>query len=124
MSGRFTVRASNSHAKKAHRLVVRAWVSLVFYPLSFVTAFVVGEGLLSWYGYSDTQPTPFWIAIAAAGPALVVFSVPGILAVRFGRQAVRQGNPDGQTPATVGAVIAIAMVSLNVLSGIAQAVFG
>jgi hypothetical protein len=106
-------------AKPGGAAVVRSWVSLAFYPLSFVSAFVLGEGLLSWYGYADGQGVPLWAAIAAAAPALLLFSLPGICAVLFGRQAVRLGNPGGQLPSTIGAVIALGVIALNVLSGIA-----
>jgi len=125
MSGRFTEQAPKSQqGKKADRSVVRAWLSLAFYPLSFVVAFVVGQGLLSWYGYSKELIVPVWIAAAAAGPALIVFSMPGVLAVRFGRQAMQRGNHRGHAPALAGAAIALGMIALNVLSGIAQIFFG
>ena len=125
MSGRFTMRAPKSQeGNKADASVLRAWLSLAFYPVSFVAAFVVGEGLLSWYGYSDDLTVPVWIAAAAAGPALIVFSVPGILSVHFGRQAMRRGDPRGHAPAVVGAAIALGFIALNVLSGIAQIFFG
>ena len=125
MSGRFTVRAPKSQVgKKTDGSVVCAWLSLAFYPLSFVVAFVVGQALLSWYGYSAELIVPVWIAAAAAGPALIVFSVPGILAVRYGRQAMRRGNHRGHAPAVAGAAIAVGMIALNLLSGIAQIFFG
>lgn len=99
---------------------MRSWLSLAFYPLSFVAAFVVGEGLLSWYGYSD-QGAPVWAAVAAAGPALLVFSVPGILAVVHGRRAIRQGNRQGEVPAWIGAAVAVGVIMLNVANGIITA---
>ncbi|MEV6895404.1 hypothetical protein [Kribbella sp. NPDC051137] len=95
-------------------------MALAFYPLSFVAAFVVGEGLLSWYGYSD-QGAPLWATVAAAGPALLIFVIPGIFAVAYGLQAVRQGNREGQTPALVGVAVGAGMIGMNVVAGVIAA---
>lgn len=114
---------SRDSAKVALR---RAWISLVLYPVAFVAAFVVGEGLLSSFGYSSgsEESPPFWAVLAAGGPALVVLAVPGALAVWFGRRAMRLGNRSGFTAAVVGATIAVAFVGLNLLSYLAQLIFG
>lgn len=122
MSGRLTAPPQDQRSTRepGHSAVVRSWISLAFYPVSFVAAFVVGEGLLSWYGYSD-QGAPLWAVIAAAGPALLIFSVPGIFAVAHGLRAIRQGNRGGEVPALVGLAIALGMITLNVASGIIAA---
>jgi len=113
---------SRGSAKVALR---RAWISLILYPVAFVAAFVVGEGLASLFGYpsSGDGSTPLWVALAAGGPAMVIFVVPGALAVWFGRRAMRLGNSSGLTPAVVGATIAVAFVGLNVLGYLAQLIF-
>lgn len=125
MSGQ-TTSSPGMAPRVAHpdRLVRRAWIALAFYPVSFVVSFVVGELLLSWYGYTDEESVPFWIAVGAAGPALLLFSVPGVVAVHFGRRAVHEGNQGGLTPAVVGAVIALGVIGLNVVSGLATAFLG
>ncbi|HWD83522.1 MAG TPA: hypothetical protein VG497_31700 [Kribbella sp.] len=122
MSGRLTVPPRDRRRKTppGHSAMVRAWVALAFYPISFVAAFVVGEGLLSWYGYSD-QGAPLWAAAAAAGPALLIFVIPGVFAVVYGLRAVRQGNREGQTPALVGAAVGVGMIALNVVTGVIAA---
>ena len=60
----------------------RAWLSLLLYPLAFVAAFVVGEGLVALYGYEPNGDdlVPLWVALAAGVPALGVFSVPAAVA--------------------------------------------
>ena len=93
----------------------RAWWALALYPLSFVAAFAIGEGILSALTEENGDPA-FWQVLVAGTPALVVFTVPGILSVSQGRKAMRLGRDDGRVPAMVGAVLAIGFVGLNVAS--------
>lgn len=97
----------------ADRAYRRAWWCVAAYPLSFVAAFVVGEGLLSWAG-DDTGDPAFWQVLVAGTPAVLVFVLPGIFAVREGRKAIGGGQPDGRVPAWVGAGIGLGFVALNV----------
>lgn len=117
MPGRLTVppRARRRTTQPGHSAIVRAWVALACYPISFVAAFAAGEGLLSWYGYSD-QNAPLWATVAAAGPALLIFVVPGVFAVAYGLRAFRQGNREGQMPALIGAAVAVGVIALNVVA--------
>lgn len=101
----------------------QAWWSLAFYPVSFVAAFVIGEGIYSWLG-GDEDEAAVWIILVAAIPALVVFALPGIAALVLGRRAIRLGRPDGRVPAIVGAVIAIGFAGLNLLSYLVQQTVG
>ena len=103
----------------------RAWLSLLLFPVSFVGAFVVGEGLVGLFGFpsgGDETP-PLWVVLAASGPALLVFVVPGLLAVYFGRRAMSLGRQAALAPAVVGATIAVGFVGLNVLAFVVQRVF-
>ena len=98
----------------------RAWLSLLGYPLSFLAAFGVGEGLASLFGYppgQDARP-PVWVMLAAVVPALVVFAVPGILAWVFGRRAVAAGDRRGNVPALIGVAIAVGFGLLNALAAL------
>lgn len=110
----------NDGADGAYR---RAWWSLALYPVSFAAAFAVGEGILSAVT-EDTDAPAFWHVLAAATPAMIVFVVPGILAVSQGRKAVRLGRKDGKVPVIVGAAIAIGFVGLNVASYLVGLVVG
>ena len=107
----------------ANRAYRRAWWSLALYPVSFVAAFAIGEGILSAVT-TDTGGAGFWQVLVAATPALVAFVVPGILSVRQGRKAMRLGRDDGRVPGMVGAAIAIAFVGLNVVSSLVGLVTG
>ena len=82
---------------------------------SFVAAFVIGEGLISVIAEDVDEPAPGEILLAAT-PALVVFVLPGLLALWFGLRAVRLGRNDGKAPAALGAVVGLGFVGLNLAS--------
>lgn len=96
----------------------RAWLSLLLYPLSFVTAFAVGEGLVALMGYpsAGTENPPWSVVLLAGVPALVVFVLPGLLALKFGRRAARAGAESAMVPAVLGILVALAFVGLNLLA--------
>lgn len=100
---------------KAYR---RAWLSLALYPVAFVAAFVVGEGLASLYGYefAGGEDAPWWVIVGAGIPALLVFAIPAVLAVHFGRRAVAGGRETAKVPMYVGIGLAALFVGLNLLS--------
>lgn len=101
----------------------RAWWLLALYPVTFAAAFVIGEGLISLFT-DDVRDPVFWEVLVAATPALLVFVIPGVLAVMQGRKAMRLGRKDGMVPAIVGATIGIGFIGLNILSYVLQRVFG
>ena len=110
-------------ARRANRL---AWWSLALFPVCFVAAFVVGEGLLTMTGYGDQDAAvvPLW-AIAVAGlPALAVFTAPALVTVHYGRRAMRLGRREGLTPVVVALTVAGAFVALNVLPFVVGRIFG
>ena len=51
---------------------------------------------------------------------LALFVVPGLLALRYGRRAMRAGDPGGLAPVVVGATVAVAFVGVNLLGFVAQ----
>lgn len=116
-------RGTAAHRDRADGAYRRAWWSLALYPVSFVAAFAIGEGILSAVS-SDTGDPAFWHLLLAGTPAVVVFVVPGVLSVRQGREAMSLGRPDGKVPAIVGAAIAIGFVGLNLASYLVGVVTG
>jgi hypothetical protein len=100
--------------------VHRAWWSLLGFVVTFVLAFVVGEGLAAALGHppGEAGTMPWWVMLVAGVPALVVFVLPAGLAVHFGRRAVRLGEPRGRTPAVVAVVVAATFVVLNLVSAL------
>jgi hypothetical protein len=111
------------HSDSANRAYRRAWWSLALYPLTFVAAFVIGEGLYSLLTGNQGNAA-WWQILVAVIPALLVFVIPGVLAWTQGRKAVRLGRRDGNGPAFVGAAIAIGFVVLNLASGVVGLISG
>jgi hypothetical protein len=101
----------------------RAWWSLVLFPISFIAAFVIGEGLFAWLDDGVGDPA-IWVIAVSALPALVAFALPGLLTYRLGRRAVRLGRPDGMKPAMIATGLIAAFVGMNLLSGIFVLIFG
>lgn len=96
--------------------VRRAWLSLLLFVVSFVAAFVVGEGLASAYGYpSGEEDVPAWVAAAAGLPACAVFAAPTLVTWLLARRAARQGDPSGRVPLLVAVGIALLFLAQNLL---------
>lgn len=104
----------------------RAWWSLLGFVVTFVLAFVVGEGVASALGHPSggDQPAELWVMVAAGVPALLVFALPAVPAVLYGRRAMRLGEPRGRYPAVVAVVVASGFVLLNLVSGVAVLLAG
>jgi hypothetical protein len=101
----------------------RAWLCLLLYPVTFVLAFVIGEGLVTLQTDDIRDPT-FLEGLLAVVPALLVFVVPGVLAAWQGRRAMRLGRCDGSAPAAIGAVVGLGFVALNVASYVVGLLLG
>ena len=104
----------------------RAWWSLLGFVVSFPLAFAVGEGLASALGHPSggDQPAELWVMVAAAGPALLVFVLPAVLVVHYGRRAMRLGDPRGRYPIVVALVVGGGFLLLNLVSGVAVLLAG
>jgi hypothetical protein len=119
-SAGLTTRSDGSPGDAAMR---RAWWSLALFPVAFVAAFVIGEGLFTWLDDGVGDPA-IWVIVVSALPALVAFALPGLLTYRLGRSAVRLGRSDGMTPAIIAGGLIAAFVGLNLVSGLLTVVFG
>lgn len=98
----------------------RAWWSLLGFVPSFALAFLIGEGLISALGYASggEAPVPWWAAVIATTPALIVFVLPAVAAVYFGRRATRLGDARGRLPMVVALVVAAGFILLNGISAL------
>lgn len=95
----------------------RAWWSLLLFAVSFVAAFVVGEGLVTLYGYESTDTDlPWWVPLAAGLPACLVFAAPLLLTWRLARRA----GPAGRTPLLVGSLFVVLFLAQNLLAAVAR----
>ena len=103
----------------------RAWWSLLGFVPTFVLAFLVGEGLISALGYptDGVEQAPWWAALVAVTPALVVFVLPAVAAVHFGRRAMRLGDDRGRLPMILGLVVAAVFILTNGVSAVTFWVF-
>lgn len=110
--------ATTEHADvSASHLTRRAWWALLGFVPSFGLAFLVGEGLASAMGYSVGDARPSWpVVLAAVVPALVVFVLPAVAAVHFGRQALALGDHRARVPMTIAVVVAVGFVLTNALA--------
>lgn len=108
---------ANRHASPASVPTRRAWFSLLGFVPSFGLSFLVGEGLVTAFGYEVGGDQPPWpVIVAATVPALVVFVLPALAAIHFGRQAQRLGDGRARIPMTLAVIIAAGFVLTNVLA--------
>ena len=93
-------------------------------PVGFVLAMVVGEGLAAALGYeSSDEDAPAGVMALAGGAGTLVFLIPCVAAWILGRRARAAGEPQGTTPALIGAVAALGFVALN-LVGVVGRILG
>jgi len=103
---------------RARRLLRAAWWSFVLLPVSFVGATMLGNTILTAMGHDvDSETNPTWEqAIVAGIPAVIVMVIPALMAIWFGRRAIRAGHPRGHEPSIAGLVVGAALVAMNVLA--------
>jgi hypothetical protein len=113
--------AGHVTAPVRHPRTRRAWIAVWTIPVGFVLAMVVGEGLFSMFGYdSSDEDAPAGAVAVAGGAGILVFLIPCVAAWILGRRARAAGEPEGATPALVGAVVGAAFVGLNLLQLVAR----
>jgi hypothetical protein len=103
--------------------VRRAWWGCLWFVVSFVAAFAVGEGLASLLGYSAEDGVQLRPALLAGIPACAVFDLPALLVAHYGRRAVRDGDPRGQVPVWVALALSLAFLIQN-LAALAAGALG
>lgn len=106
---------------KGRVLARRAWWSLLGFVPSLGLAFLIGEGLIAAFGYppGGAEQAPWWAALIATVPALLVFVLPAVLVVHFGRRAIRQGVLSARIPVALALIVAVGFVLLNAISAFA-----
>ena len=97
--------------------LTRAWVGVALVPAFFFIAFAVGEGLYSMLGHQPgSGDAPLWVVIVTSVLILAVAIAPCVVAVHYGRRAVRAGDSRGRVPLVVAWVLAAGLVVLTVVS--------
>ncbi|WP_164234372.1 hypothetical protein [Microbacterium hydrocarbonoxydans] len=98
----------------------RAWVwgSLALLPISFVFAFVAGEGIATLLGPSDDARPPLWIMGIALTTAALVFALPLLLTAWLSGRAAARGERAARAPLLVGVIVVASFILVNVASGL------
>lgn len=105
------------HDTRREHAYRNAWLSLTLFVPSLIGAFLVGEGLASWYGYpSGEEIVPAWVALAAGLPACLVFALPAVPTQFYARRALAAGRPDARGPLIVAVVLPVLFVAQNLLA--------
>lgn len=109
---------------RAKRELRTAWWSLILYPPAFVASFLVGQAVPYWLGYDvTTTEAPWWVLILAFVASVLLFTVPLLITVPYGRLAERHGRPSGKTAATLAIALAVTLVLINAFSLVAMLFF-
>ena len=105
-------------ATRTHRDRTRAWWSVALLLPAFVAAFVVGEGLITLYGYETdaAESPPGWAILAAGVPALLILAVPAMVVTHFARRGLAAGDPGARTPMLVAIGITVLLVLQNLVA--------
>ncbi|MGZ4437160.1 MAG: hypothetical protein ACXVW6_05945 [Nocardioidaceae bacterium] len=108
-----------------HHDVRNAWISLAFFPVSFVLAMVGGEGLLSLAGYESSAGGIPWLVILVIGVPMVLLAVsPLAVSAWFAERARREHVPGAVVPLVVSLTLGVGFILQNVFAAIVAAIFG
>jgi hypothetical protein len=93
-----------------------AWIAVAFIPVFLVLAFVLGEGVISWLGYSSGGSYPWWVGLCADLTAGLVALLPCAAAVWFALRSRRAGEHRAWAPLLVGGVVGAALLVVTIAS--------
>jgi hypothetical protein len=114
---------SQQVAARVDNSLLNAWVSVVLIPVFLLIAVVLTLSTYELFGYKpENANAPLWVDLAASLVTIVVFLVPCLAAVLFGRRAYDAGNRKGLVPLVIGAVAGLAVVIITFISIIVAAV--
>lgn len=97
--------------------MVRAWTSVAVLPVFLLAAVLLTLFLYEAFGYKpENDDAPWWVDGVTSVAAIAVFLVPCVTAVRYGRQASRDGERKGLIPTAIGVLAGLAFTVLTVVS--------
>ncbi|WP_404387432.1 hypothetical protein [Humibacillus xanthopallidus] len=103
--------------------LTKAWVGVALVPAFFFIAFAVGEWLYSMLGHQPgSGDAPLWVVLVTTVLILAVAVAPCLVAVHYGRRAVRAGDPRGRVPLVLAWLLAAGLVVLTVVSEVGNLV--
>jgi hypothetical protein len=101
----------------------RAWISVVLIPLFLFISFALSYLLYDLFGYKpENNNAPLWVDLVVGLVGVVIFLVPCVAAMIYGRRASRSGDRRGLFPLGIGAVAACALLVLTVVTTVGDAV--
>jgi hypothetical protein len=102
---------------RSGKAVARAWASVVLIPVFLLVSVVVTLLLYEWFGYKpENADAPLWVELVTAAVAIVIFLVPCVTAVLYGRQASRVGDRRGLIPLAIAGLAGLSLTVLTVVS--------
>ena len=120
MTSHVALKPGRGRGRGAARL---AWWSLALFPVSFVGAFLVGEGLMSLTGHGSGEG-PVWAVAVSGIPALLVAVAPTGVTIHFARLALRLGRGEALAPVVIALTVAGGFVLLNLLAYVVGSILG
>ena len=97
--------------------LTRAWIGVALMPVFFFVAMAVGEGLYSMLGYqAGTGDSPAWVVAIVSLLVIAVVVTPCVIAIHYGRRAMKAGDLRGRVPLIIGWVVAAGWVVMTVVS--------
>ncbi len=99
--------------------IARAWISVALIPAFLLVSVVLTLYLYEWFGYEpENADAPPWVEIVTTAVAIIVFLVPCVAAVLYGRQASRGGDRRGLIPVGLGVLAGLSLSVLSVVSSL------
>jgi hypothetical protein len=105
------------------RRLGRAWIAVASIPVFFFVSFAFSYFLYDLFGYKpENNDAPLWVDVVVAVVGLVIFLVPCVAAVVYGRQVVRGGDRRGLVPIFLAVGAGGALAVLTIVTTVADAV--
>jgi hypothetical protein len=94
----------------------RAWISIALIPVALFLGSILSELFYRLMGYEPMATVPLWFDLVGWIPTLVVFSIPCVAAVRYGRESQSTGDRRGRVPMIIGYLIGIGFLVMAIHS--------
>lgn len=92
----------------------RAWISIALLPVALFLGSILSEQLYRLMGYEPMATVPLWLDLVGWIPTLVVFSIPCVASMLYGREANRTGDHRGRVPLLIGCVAGIGFLIMAI----------
>jgi hypothetical protein len=83
-------------------------------PVILIPAFISNEFIYRLAGYDPGGTVPLWFDVAVWAFTMVLFAVPSVTAMLYGREAYRSGDRRGRVPLLIGSVALLLVLAMAV----------